>query len=62
MVPTNLRDGRQIWHGLKVVSREVSAAPRPDTRKCLVDLCTQFLLAVAMLGQLPESEGQLENV
>ena len=59
MILTNLGDSRQIWHGLKVVAREIGIAPLPDLRHSLFNFYAKFLLAVAVLGQFPESEGQL---
>ena len=62
MIPTNLRNGHQIWHGLKVVGREISITSRLDLRQGLDDLCPESLLAIPVLGQLPESKGQLANL
>ena len=62
MIPTNLCDGRQVWHGLKVVAREIGIASLLDLHHGLVDFHAEFLLAVAVLGQLPKSKGQLENL
>ena len=61
MIPTNLRKRDQIRHTFKVVGREVSIASRLDLRQSLVDLRTEFSLAIPVLGQLPKSKGQLEN-
>ena len=61
MVPTNLRDSHQVRHTLKVVGREICVTSLLDFRQGRVYLCTKFLLAVAVLGQLPERKGQLEN-
>ena len=61
MISTNLGNGRQIRHPLKITGCEVGIASRSDLGQSVVDLCTQFLLEVAALGQLPEAEGQLEN-
>ena len=58
---TNLDDGHQVRHVLKVVGREIGITPRLDFLQSLVDLCPQFFLAVAVLGQFPEPESQLEN-
>jgi len=57
MIPANLRKGHQIQHTLKIVGREISIASRLDFRQSLADLCTKFLLAVAVLSQLPKSKG-----
>ena len=59
--PADLRSGHQIWHGLKVVGREISIASRLDLRQSFVNLRTEFPLAILVLGQLPESKGQLEG-
>jgi len=61
MIPANLRKGHQIRHTLKIVGREISITSRLDFRQSLVDLCTESLLAVAVLSQLPKPKGQLEN-
>lgn len=57
MIPTDLRNGCQIWHSLKVVAREIGITSRSDLRQSLIDLCTEFLLALAVPGQLPKSKG-----
>jgi len=62
MIPTNLRNGCQIWHILKVVTREICTTSRLDLRQGPVDLCAEFLLAVAVPGQLPKSKGQLGSL
>jgi len=62
MAPTNLRDCRQVRHALKVVGREISITSRFGPRHRRVDLRTKLLLTVAVLGQLPERKGQLENL
>jgi len=59
--PTDLRDGHQIWHTLKVVGREISVTSRFDLLQSLVNFGTEFLLAFAVLNQLPECKGQLKN-
>ena len=59
MILTNLCNGHQIWHPLKVIGREIGIASRSDLGESVVDLYTQFLLEVAVLGQLPERKGQL---
>ena len=61
MIPRNLRHGRQIWHSIKVVGREISITSRLGFRQSLVNLRTEFPLAISVLGQLPESKGKLEN-
>ena len=61
MISTNLGNGRQIRHPLKITGYEVGIASRSDLGQSVVDLCAQFLLEVPALGQLPEAEGQLEN-
>ena len=58
----NLGNGGQIWHALEVIAREISIASLPDLRHRLFDLCAKLFLAVAVLSQLPESKGQLENL
>jgi len=62
MVQTNLRDGHQVWHVLKVVGREVDITSRFGHYQSLVDFRTELLLTVAVLGQLPECKGQLEDL
>ena len=62
MVPTNLCNRHQIRHALKIVGREIIITSRLDPRKRLVDLCTEFLPAIAVFGQLPKSKGELENL
>ena len=59
VIPTNLRDGYQIRHILKVAALELGITPGRDFRQSLVDLRTEFLLAISVLGQLPKCEGQL---
>ena len=54
MITANLRKGHQIWHALKIVGRKISITSRLDFCQSFVDLCTEFLLAVAVLGQLPK--------
>ena len=61
MIVANLRKGHQIRHTLKIIGREIGVAPLPDLRQCFVYLCTEFLLAIPVLGQLPECKGQLDN-
>ena len=61
ITPTNLGDGHQIWHTLKVVGCEIGVTSRLDLLQSLVDLGTEFLLAFAVLSQLPECKGQLKN-
>ena len=58
----NLGNGRQIRHPLEITGCEVSVTSRSDLSQSVVDLCTQFLLKIMTLGQLPEAEGQLENL
>ena len=58
---TNLRDGHKIRHTLKVTSREIGITSRLNSYQSLVDLCTELLLTVPILGQLPKSKGQLED-
>ena len=62
MIPTNLGKGRQVRHPLKITGCKISVASRSDLGQSVVDLCTKFLLDIAMLGQLPKPEGQLENL
>ena len=57
VIPANLGKGHQIWHVLKIVGREISITSRLDFRQSLVDLCAEFPLAVAVLGQLPKPKG-----
>ena len=57
----NLGNGRQIRHPLEITGCEVSVTSHSDLGQSVVDLCTQFLLKITTLGQLPEAEGQLEN-
>ena len=54
---TNLCNTRQVWHALKIVAREIGVASLPDLRHSLFDFRPEFLLAVAVLGQLPKSKG-----
>jgi len=61
-IPANLCNGDQIRHALKVVGREVGITSRLDFRQSLVDLRAELLLAIPVLGQLPKSEGQLEDM
>ena len=61
MISTSLGNGRQITHPLKIAGCEVGIASRSDLGQSVVDLCTEFLLKITALGQLPEAEGQLEN-
>jgi len=61
MTPTNLRKGHQIRHALKIIRRKINITPRPDFRQSLVDFCTEFPLAIRVLGQLPKCKGQLDN-
>ena len=62
MTPTDLRKGHQIRHTLKIAGREISITSCLDFHQSLVNLCTQFLLDIAVLGQLPECKGQLDNL
>jgi len=57
VIPTNLRKGYQIRHTLKIVGREISITSRLDFHQSLVDLHTEPLLAIPVLGQLPKSKG-----
>lgn len=59
---TNLCDGYQIWHALKVIGGEISITSCVDLRQSLVDLCTEFLLAIPVLRQFPKREGQLGDI
>ena len=59
MNPTNLCNGHQIRHALKVVGCEISITSGCDFLQSLVDLRAEFILAIPMPGQLPKSEGQL---
>ena len=61
-IPTNLGNGRQIWHALKVVAREIGIAPLPDLRHSLFDFYTKFFLNIAVLGQLPKPKRQLRSL
>jgi len=61
-VQANLCNGNQIWHTLEVVGREVGITSRLDLRQSFVDLRAELLLAIAVLGQLPKSEGQLKGL
>ena len=61
MIPTNLGNGRQIRHLLEIIGREIGIASRSDLGQSVVNLCTEFLLEIAVLGQLPKPEDQLEN-
>jgi len=61
MILANLCKGHQIRHTLKIIGREISIAPLPDLSQSFVYLCTEFLLAIPVLGQLPKCKGQLEN-
>ena len=60
-VPTNLCDGHQIRHVLKIIGREISVTPRLDLHQSLVDLCTEFLLTILIFGKVPEPKGELKN-
>ena len=61
MISTNLGNGRQIRHLLEIIGRKIGIASRSDLRQSVVDLRTEFLLEVAVVGQLPTCKGQLEN-
>ena len=61
MIPTNPCDGHQIRHILKVIGSEISVTPRLDLLQSFVDLRTQFLLTIPVLGQLPKCKGQLND-
>ena len=61
MIPKDLCNGHQIRHVLEIAWGEINIAPCLDFRQGLADLRTKFLLGVAVLGQLPESKGQLED-
>ena len=61
MTPTGLRDSHQVWHVVKVIGREIGITSRLDLLQSPVDLGTEFLLAFAVLSQLPECKGQLKN-
>ena len=61
MNPTNLCNGHQVRHPLKVVGREIGISSRSDLGQSVVDLYTEFLLEVAVLGRLPERKGHLED-
>jgi len=60
-VPTNLCNGHQIWHPLKIVGCEIDITSRLDFHQIVVDLGTEFVLAIPVLGQIPEPKGQLEK-
>ena len=62
MVPMNLRNGHQIRHTLKVVDGKIGVPSCLDLIQSLVDLCAELLLTIPVLGQLPKSKGQLENL
>jgi len=57
MNPANLCDGHQIRHSFKVVGREFGVASSLDFLQSLADFRTEFLLAIPVLGQLPEPKG-----
>ena len=61
MIPTNLGKGHQVRHPLKITGYEITITSRSDLGQSVVDLCTKFLLDIAMLGQLQKPKGQLEN-
>ena len=61
MIPADLCNGYQIRHALKIAGREISITSRLGSGQSFVDLCAEFLLAITVLGQFPESKGQLEN-
>ena len=61
MILTNLRNCHQVRHPLEIGGREVSITSRSDLCQSIIDLCTEFLLEVPVLGQLPERKGQLKN-
>ena len=48
-------------HPLEIVCREIGITSRSNLGQSVVDLYAKFLLEVAVLGQLPEPKGQLEN-
>jgi hypothetical protein len=56
---TNLPNCDQVGHTIKVVGNKFAVASRFDFLPSLSDLSSQFVLNVAILGQLPQSIGQL---
>ena len=58
----NLYNSHQIWHALEVIGGEISVTSRIYLRQSLVDLRTKSFLAIPVLGQLPESKGQLDSL
>ena len=59
MIPTNLGKGHQVRHPFKITGCEISVTSRSDLGQSVFDLCTEFLLDIVVLGQLPKSAGQL---
>ena len=56
---TNLPNCDQVGHAVEVVGNKFAVASRFDFLPSLSDLNSQFVLNVAVLGQLPQSERQL---
>ena len=56
----NLPDGDQVRHAVEVIGNKLAIASRFDSLPSFVNLSSQFVLSVTVLGQLPESKGQLK--
>lgn len=51
----NLPDRDQVWHGVEVVRSEFPITSRFNPLPSFVNLSSQFVLNIGILGQLPEN-------
>jgi len=57
---TNLPNRNQVGHAIEIVDNKLAIASRFNSFPSFVNFSSQFILDVAILSQLPESESQLE--